>query len=48
LARRARAEAVSGQIHDVDVGRALGDAFLKDLRPFVDEGEDAALHDLGS
>src|SRR5204863_4860567 len=40
-----RRKAVSGQVHDVDVGRALSDAFLEDLRSFVDEGKDAALHD---
>src|SRR5207249_11812207 len=36
-----RRKAVSGQVHDVDVGRALSDAFLEDLRSFVDEGKDA-------
>src|ERR1700730_12029983 len=39
-------KAITGQINDVDVGRALGDALLEDARAFVDQREDAALDDL--
>src|SRR5712691_7566256 len=41
-----RREAVSRQINDVDIGGALGDSLLEDERAFVDQCEDAALHDL--
>src|SRR5216683_2969262 len=39
-------EAISRQIHQVDIGGALGDPLLEDERAFVDQREDAALHDL--
>src|SRR5947209_20572929 len=41
-----RREAVAGQVDDVDVGGALRDPLLEDLRAFVDEREHAALDDL--
>src|SRR5438105_11612353 len=40
-------KAIAGQINHVDIGRALGDALLKNARTFVDQREDTALDDLG-
>ncbi len=40
-------ESVAVDVDDVDVGRALGDAFAEDLRALVHEREDAPVDDLG-
>mmetsp|Transcript_85964 Transcript_85964/g.219082 ORF Transcript_85964/g.219082 Transcript_85964/m.219082 type:complete len:400 (+) Transcript_85964:91-1290(+) len=41
-----RREAVAENVHDVYVGRALGEAFLEDSESLVDQGEEQALDDL--
>ena len=37
---------VAGEVHDVDVGRALRDAFLQDVRAFVHQRIQQAIDDL--
>ena len=41
-----RRETIAREVDDVDVARPQRDALLEDARAFVDQREDAALHDL--